>query len=99
MSSEIVAFERKLKDFMQDVTGLVKNAFWKFVTSDKKSAWGDTLNKTTRVVEDVYNKFTKEMNEPEEPPSWINATKDQTMHQYFINNINRLSSQVKKKNK
>jgi hypothetical protein len=58
MSSSIVAFGSKLKDFVQSVTGFVKkavpvvkkvfknplvqqalNAFGKFVTSDKKSAW------------------------------------------------------------
>jgi hypothetical protein len=37
------------------------------------------------------------MEEPEEPPSRIDATKNQTMETYFTNNLNRLSSLVKKK--
>jgi hypothetical protein len=37
------------------------------------------------------------MEEPEEPPSSIDVTKNQTMETYFTNNLNRLSSLVKKK--
>jgi hypothetical protein len=90
MSSEIVVFGSKPKDFVHRVTGFVKkaipvvkkvfknpfvkqalNALLKFVTSEKKSAWGDTLNKTTRLLEDTYHKFTKERDEPEEPQNRI----------------------------
>jgi hypothetical protein len=118
MSSAIVTFENKLKDFVQRVTGFLKkavpvvkkvfknlpvqqvlNSFGKFVTSDKKSPWGDNLNKTTMLVEETYHTFTKEMNESEEPPSRIDATKDKNMQQYFTNIINRLSSLMKKKKK
>jgi hypothetical protein len=117
MSSTIVAFRSKLKDFVQPVTGFVKkavpvvkkvfknplvhqvlNAFGKFVISDKKSASGNVLNKTT-MVEDTYRTFTKEMDKPEEPLSRIDTTKDQTMQQYFTNNINTLTSLAKKKKK
>jgi hypothetical protein len=118
MSSAIVAFGSKLKDFVQRVAGFVKkavpvakkvfknplvqqtlNAFGKFVTKDKKSSWGDTLNKTTRMVEDTYHTFTNEMDEPEDPPTRIDPTKDQNMQQYFTNNLNRLNSLVKMKKK
>jgi hypothetical protein len=37
------------------------------------------MNKTIRLVEYTYHTFTKEMNEPEEPPSRIYARKYQTM--------------------
>jgi type I site-specific restriction endonuclease len=47
------------------------NAFGKWITKDKKSNWGDNVNKTTRMIEDTYNTFTKQMEEPEEPPSRI----------------------------
>jgi replicative DNA helicase len=58
---------------------------------------GDNVNRTTRMVEDTYNTFTKQMEELEEPPSRIDATKNQTMERYFTDNLNRLSSLVKKK--
>jgi hypothetical protein len=74
------------------------NAFGKWITKDKTSTWGDKVNRTTRMVEDTYNTFTKQMEEPEEPPSRIDATKNQTMETYFTNNLSRLSSLVKKKN-
>jgi hypothetical protein len=74
------------------------NAFGKWITKDKNSHWGDNVNKTTRMVEDSYNTFTKQMEKPEEPPSRIDATKNQTMEIYFPNNLNGLSSLVKKKN-
>jgi hypothetical protein len=118
MSSAIVAFGSKLKDFVQRVAGFVKkavpvakkvfksslvqqalNAFGKFVTKDKKSSWGDTLNKTTGMVEDTFQTFTIEMDEPEVLPPRIDATKDLSMQQYFTNIINRLNSLVKKKKK
>jgi hypothetical protein len=87
------------KEFKNPLVQQALNAFWKFVTSDKKSAWGDTLKKTSRLVEDAYHTFIKEMDEPEESPSRIDATKYQSMQQYFTNNINSLSSLVKKKKK
>jgi hypothetical protein len=60
---------------------------------------GDTLNKTTMLMEDTYHTFTKEIDDRVEPPSRIDATKDQNIQQYFTNNINRVSSLVKKKKK
>jgi hypothetical protein len=59
---------------------------------------GNTLNKTTRLV-DTYHTFTKEMDELEETQSRIDAIKYQSMERYFTNNINRLSSLIKKKRK
>jgi hypothetical protein len=49
------------------------------------------------MVEDMYNTFTKQMEESEELPSRICATRNQTMEKYFTDNLNRLSSLVKKK--
>jgi hypothetical protein len=87
------------KVFKNPLVHQALNVFGKFVTKDKKSAWGDTLNKTTRMVEDTYHTFTNQMDEPEEPPTGIEVIKDQNMQQYFTNNINKLSSLVKKKMK
>jgi hypothetical protein len=75
------------------------NAFEKWITNRKKSTWGDNLKRMTKVVEDMYNTFTKQMEEPEEPPNRIDATKDLTMKRYFTDNLNRLSSLLKKKKK
>jgi hypothetical protein len=74
------------------------NAFGKWLTNESTFPWGDNVNTTTRIIEDTYNTFTKQMEEPEEQPSRIDATKNQTMETYFTNNLNRLSSVVKKKN-
>jgi hypothetical protein len=60
---------------------------------------GDVLNKTARMVENTCHTFTNQMDEPEEPLTRMDATKDQNMQQYFTNNINRLSSLVKKEKK
>jgi hypothetical protein len=87
------------KMFKNPLVQQALNAFGKFMTKDKKSSWGYTLNKTTRMVEDTSHTFTNQMDEPEEPPTRIDATKDKNMKQYFTNNINRLTSLVKKKKK
>jgi hypothetical protein len=73
------------------------NAFWKWITNDKKSVWVDNLNRTTKIVEYRYNPFTKQMEEPEEPPNRIDATKYLNMQRYFTDNLNMLGSLVKKK--
>jgi hypothetical protein len=74
------------------------NAFEKWITNDKKFTWGDNLNRMTK-MEDRYHTFTQQMEEPEELPNMIDATKDLTMETCFTNNLNRLCSLVKKKKK
>jgi hypothetical protein len=49
------------KVFKNPLVQQALNEFGKFMTSDKKSVCYDTLNKTTRVVEDTYNTFIKKM--------------------------------------
>jgi hypothetical protein len=42
------------------------NALWKWVTKDKTSTWGDNVNRTTKMVEETFNTFTKQKEELEE---------------------------------
>jgi hypothetical protein len=67
------------KVFKNPLVQQALNAFGKWITKDKKSHWGDNVNKTTRMIEDTYNTLTKQIEEPEERPSRIDTTKNQTM--------------------
>jgi hypothetical protein len=52
------------KVFKNSLVQEALNTFGKWITKDKKSAFGDNQNRTTKIVEDTFHTFTKQMEEP-----------------------------------